>query len=176
MKIYTKTGDKGTTALIGGTRVSKADIRLEAYGTADELNSFIGLLRSCDLPKDVDVFLQTMQNDLFTIGGVLATDVSKVEKGLSLSQEKVAAVECKIDELNALLPPLKHFILPAGTQAVSLAHVCRTVTRRLERCMVRLLQDEVENSVIYIYVNRISDFFFVLARFLAITDEIRVVL
>ena len=174
MKIYTKTGDKGSTSLIGGTRVSKADVRLEAYGTADELNSFIGLLRSCDLPKDVDAFLQTTQNDLFTIGGVLATDVSKVQNGLSLSQEKVTSVECKIDELNDVLPPLKNFILPAGTQIVSLAHVCRTITRRLERCMVRLLQGDVEKSTEYIYVNRLSDFFFVLARFLAEGNQIDV--
>ena len=178
MKIYTKTGDDGTTSLANGKRVSKTNPRLEAYGTADELNSHIGLLRSMIASPD-EAQLQTLtsiQSDLFTIGALLAG--APADKLPDLTPH-LALLEEQIDEISLVLPPLKSFILPAGCQAACQAHVCRTITRRLERMVlaVNMAEDcsskenddtkpeQTEHSIMQ-YINRLSDYFFVLARYL----------
>ncbi len=173
MKIYTKTGDKGTTSLVGGTRVSKADIRLEAYGTADELNSFIGLLRAENMPENIDKTLNFVQNKLFNLGACLATESDKQHfvKDLRITAEDVSFVENEIDAMNEDLPVIKSFILPAGNKRVSLSHVCRTITRRLERRMVEL-GDGFDNAEISLqFVNRLSDYFFILSKKMAQIDK-----
>lgn len=174
MKIYTKTGDKGRTSLATGKRVSKSDLRLEAYGTSDELNSFVGLLRS-SLHDDlgswtvaVDKQLGWIQNRLFDVGAVLAgADFPFVE-------ENVEQLEKWIDEMDAKLPVLKEFVLPGGNEQVSRSHVCRCVARRLERRVIKWLEEsEMEAENVHVrFVNRLSDYFFVLARFLAKNLEI----
>lgn len=178
MKIYTKTGDAGTTSLVGGTRVSKGSLRLEAYGTADELNSFVGWLRAKDLPEDTDRTLQRVQNMLFNIGSCLAVEPDKEAYVADLipCAEDIAFVEKEIDRLGENLPELKRFILPAGSERVALCHVCRTITRRLERLMVRLSDALSEEGASLPpsclgYVNRLSDYFFVLSRNMAQIDE-----
>ncbi len=167
MRIYTKTGDKGTTGLIGGTRVSKSDVRLDAYGTVDELNSFIGLLLVEINDADTCKFLQFIQQKLFVVGGYLATDMTKIE----ISSENriwgndIALVEQQIDLIDTLLPPLKSFILPAGSRSAALAHVCRTVCRRAERCITSLSEaTPLDDDNPLIFINRLSDYFFILAR------------
>lgn len=167
MKVYTKTGDKGLTSLVGGQRVSKCCERLESYGTVDELNSHIGVLITyCNDTKDSE-FLTGIQAMLFVVGGYLATDNSEreVRQGNIVTPGMVADVEQEIDRLQELLPPLRLFILPGGSRAASYAHVCRTVCRRAERCILRLAETgaQVDTHVIA-YVNRLSDYFFVLAR------------
>ena len=179
-KIYTKTGDKGTTSLIGGTRMSKASARLEAYGTADELNSFVGLLRAkLEVePRDaeveeIDSMLKRIQNKLFNLGGFLATDTSVTQtcEATEVAQEEVIFLEEQIDKIQSELEPIRGFILPGGDEAISVCHVCRTVARRLERRMVALFDEEsmtdpkVQNSLQY--VNRLSDFLFVLSKKIA---------
>lgn len=174
MKIYTKTGDKGRTSLATGKRVSKSDLRLEAYGTSDELNSFVGLLRS-SLQDDlgswtvaVDKQLGWIQNRLFDVGAVLAgADFPFVE-------ENVEQLEKWMDEMDAKLPVLKEFVLPGGNEQVSRSHVCRCVARRLERCVIKWLEEsEMEAENVHVrFVNRLSDYFFVLARFIAENLEI----
>ncbi len=173
MKIYTKTGDKGQTSLIGGTRVSKADLRLDTYGTADELNSFVGLLRAEPIAKDVDELLATVQNKLFNLGAYLATDTAKhaPAEDICLTALDVQQLEQAIDRYTESLPPLRGFVLPAGNRSVALAHVCRTVTRRLERKMVALLGESPADAFALQYVNRLSDLCFVLARKLAQEDK-----
>lgn len=165
--IYTKTGDKGTTSLIGGTRVSKDDLRLETYGTADELNSFVGLLRAQNISKEIDDVLYVIQNQLFVLGGYLATDesVAELTAATRITPVMISGLENQIDAMEANLPVIRKFILPGGDQAVSLCHVCRTITRRLERYMVQLnnrINSLDANALVY--VNRLSDFFFVLAK------------
>lgn len=169
MKIYTKTGDKGKTSLIGGTRVLKNDSRLSAYGTVDELNSFIGLLVSFLEDSDNKLFLVSIQNTLFDLGATLAvdrdsTDVAKYD--ISFQEAKIERLESEIDKLEIQLEPLKSFVIPGGNQQAALCHVCRTVTRRVEReiCAMSNLF-HVDNSVLT-YINRLSDYFFVLSRFL----------
>ena len=174
MKIYTKTGDKGRTSLATGKRVSKSDLRLEAYGTSDELNSFVGLLRS-SLQDDlgswtvaVDKQLGWIQNRLFDVGAVLAgADFPFVE-------ENVEQLEKWMDEMDAKLPVLKEFVLPGGNEQVSRSHVCRCVARRLERCVIKWLEEsEMEAENVHVrFVNGLSDYFFVLARFIAENLEI----
>jgi ATP:cob(I)alamin adenosyltransferase len=168
MKIYTKTGDKGQTGLIGGTRVPKNDVRLEAYGTIDELNSFIGVLTTHKLSQSNLDFLRSIQHKLFAIGSYLATDTSVValNKASILDDDSILSVEAEIDKLNLELPELNSFILPGGSKSGALAHVCRTVTRRAERRLydVTAVYD-VDNHVI-VFLNRLSDYFFVLSRFL----------
>ena len=178
MKIYTKTGDKGTTSLVGGTRVSKSDLRLEAYGTADELNSFVGLLRAKHLPEDTDKVLNFVQNKLFNLGACLATEHDKQDyvKDLLLTAENVALLESEIDRMTAELPVIRSFILPAGTEGVALAHVCRTVTRRLERRMIELGDCFEGSGVCLQFVNRLSDYFFILSKKLAQNDECEIFL
>ena len=168
MKLYTKTGDKGKTGLIGGTRVDKNDIRLEAYGTIDELNSFIGLLTTYEIEALELSFLQYVQNKLFTIGSYLATDTSKVSlhKASVLDADSIFRVESEIDRLDERLPELTSFILPGGSQSGALCHVCRTVTRRAERRLYDVnLVYPIDDQVI-VFINRLSDYFFVLSRYL----------
>ena len=164
--VYTKTGDKGTTGLIGGTRVPKYDIRLEAYGTVDELSAQIGLLLvHIDNERECE-FIRIIQNKLFAIGSHLATDQSKTElvKASIITSEHIKELETKIDEIDNLLPELTSFVLPGGSVPSALAHVCRTVCRRAERRILSLSETaEVSNELI-IYINRLSDFFFVLSR------------
>lgn len=167
MKIYTKTGDDGTTSLYGGRRVNKDELRIEAYGTVDELNSFVGLCASALLDTDVlDVILE-IQNRLFTIGSSLANDPQKELTIPDILESDVQLLENTIDNLNKDLLPLKNFILPGGNKAVSYAHICRTVTRRAERRIVSLADQEKVEPIVIKYLNRLSDFFFVLARAIA---------
>lgn len=169
-KIYTKTGDEGMTSLVGGERVSKCSPRLESYGTADELNSHIGMLMACMTGEKVDAdrsFLCNVQRALFTVGGYLATDTTKREttKGTTVTQEMVDEVEKEIDRLTALLKPQRAFILPGGCMAAACAHVCRTVCRRAERDVLRLQESGAEvDANVKKYLNRLSDYFFVLSR------------
>ena len=166
MKIYTKTGDKGTTSLVGGTRVPKTHIRLEAYGTVDELNSNLGLLITYLLDgKDKD-FLQQVQDRLFAVGSNLATDREKMElkEASIISSEQVEMVEREIDRLDTLLPPLSAFILPGGSRGAAVCHVCRTVCRRAERRILALAEQVEISSELLAYVNRLSDYLFVLSR------------
>lgn len=168
MKIYTKTGDKGTTSLIGGTKVSKAHLRIEAYGTVDELNSYIGLCNDLLTDKDSNIILQEIQDRLFTIGSALACDPEKETKMKipDLKEEDIALLEKEIDKMDAALPSMKSFILPGGHPTVSHLHVARCICRRAERSCVRLETDNNEvEPMIRKYLNRLSDYLFVLARY-----------
>lgn len=165
-KIYTKTGDKGTTGLFGGARVSKDDARLEAYGTVDELNSFLGQLK--DQVQDQEVFelLYQIQNSLFNAGSILATDPDKPELKMTFDNSITIDLESAIDKMQADLPALMNFILPGGHPLVSSCHILRTVCRRAERRVVTL-SGLVETDIeICIFLNRLSDYFFVLSRYL----------
>ena len=163
MKIYTKTGDKGSTSLVDGTRVSKTDQLLKCYGTVDELNSYIGLLISLE----ADDFLTEIQRQLFVLGGMLATPPEKWDKFWkdSALDSFILKVEEKIDEMTAELPPFKGFILPQGNEAIARVHVCRTVCRRAEREVVVLFNENRAYENPMKLLNRLSDFFFTLARF-----------
>ena len=177
-KLYTKTGDKGQTGLIGGTRVSKADIRLEAYGTVDELNAQIGLLVAEDLTPEHTVFLQFIQNLLFTVGSNLATDTTKTDYRVAsvMKDEYITAIEQEIDRLDSQLTPLTNFILPGGSRKSALCHVCRTVSRRAERRIIEMSNVyETENKII-VFVNRLSDYFFVLSRYMLMEDQMQEIL
>lgn len=166
MKIYTRTGDDGTTGLIGGTRVKKYNIRLEAYGTVDELNSYIGLLRSLLEDKPTDLILEKVQNKLFVIGANLATEVHKelIKKQLPCRESDIVMLENEMDRIVELLPPLKNFILPGGTQANAFCHVARTVCRRAERRIVELSEESEVDALLIKFINRLSDYLFVLSR------------
>lgn len=166
MKIYTKTGDAGETGLFGGGRVSKADERVDAYGEVDELNATLGLARSFGLPPDVDALLQRLQDQLFTVGAVLATPAeTKAAAHIPVLQpEWVEAMERAIDTFEAELSPMTHFILPGGTQAASALHVARTVCRRAERRVVPLLASGKAPAPVVVFLNRLSDLLFTLAR------------
>lgn len=168
-KIYTKKGDKGYTSLIGGARVPKNHVRVEAYGTVDELKSFCGALY--DTMKDgfEKNFVRSILEDLFLLESHLAIESGNSEPKffLDLKAEMTEKLEEEIDRLNEELPELTHFILPTGHPAVSTAHVCRTVCRRAERRVLDLFETEKGDENIIIYLNRLSDYFFVLARFLA---------
>lgn len=166
MKLYTKTGDKGSTRLIGGTRVSKSDLRLEAYGTVDELNANIGLLISLGVSERSSVFLQNMQNLLFTVGSNLATDTSKTDLKTAsvMKDDYITAIEKEIDRLDEGLSPLKNFIIPGGSKSASQCHICRTVSRRAERRIIEMNEVYPVDNRVIIYINRLSDYFFALAR------------
>jgi cob(I)alamin adenosyltransferase len=169
-KIYTKTGDGGNTSLIGGTKVPKNDLRIETYGTVDELNSWIGLISDQLQDADVKTFLKEIQDRLFTIGATLATDAAKESKMKlpDLHTGDVEALEKNIDAMTEQLPPMKHFILPGGHVAVSSIHVARCVCRRAERLAVSLRQHDVPVADLVIqYLNRLSDYLFTLARYTA---------
>ena len=165
MKIYTKTGDEGMTSLVGGKRVKKCCARLDSYGSVDELNSFIGLLVTYITDEADIAFLQKIQRELFMVGGSLATDLSVSEARCEVTQVMISDIESEIDRLSVLLPPLRSFVVPGGSRASALAHVCRTVCRRAERCVFALIEEggAVEENVA-VYLNRLSDYFFVLAR------------
>ncbi len=172
MKIYTKTGDKGTTALFGGTRVPKHHIRIDSYGTVDELNSHIGLLRDQDIDKQTREFLINIQDRLFTIGSILATDPekSKLKNGKDrlkipkIVESDIEDLEKEIDKMNEELPEMTHFVLPGGHQSVSFCHIARCVCRRAERLSTALYDIEAFDDKVLIYLNRLSDYLFVLAR------------
>jgi len=170
MKIYTKTGDQGMTGLVGGTRVQKNDVRIEAYGTVDELNSLIGWLASYEFMEFESEFLSEIQHLLFAIGSNLATDRTKIALNSAsiISDDDILKIENEIDRLGENLPELRAFILPGGTPEGSLCHVCRTVSRRAERRILDIGNDySVDNQIIK-YINRLSDYFFVLSRYVTI--------
>jgi len=168
MKIYTKTGDDGTTSLFAGGRVSKHHLRVEAYGTVDELNSFVGLIRATSEHKNIDEWLEVIQNELFNIGADLATpmDAENVDWLKRLEASPAEQIEIWIDTLDKDLDPLKNFVLPGGTIAACHTHVARTVCRRAERLCVALSESDAINNNVLVYLNRLSDFFFALARWL----------
>lgn len=167
MKLYTTTGDKGQTGLIGGTRVSKNDLRIDTYGTVDELNSFIGLLTCQPLEQQDILFLRSIQHQLFTIGSYLATDRTKTElhSASILKEDAISNIETEIDRIVAELPELKYFILPGGSQSGALCHVCRTITRRTERKLFDMNEIYNIDTRILVFFNRLSDYFFALSRF-----------
>ncbi|MEE4013144.1 cob(I)yrinic acid a,c-diamide adenosyltransferase [Roseibium sp. FZY0029] len=170
-KIYTKTGDDGTTALGSGERRLKSDLRIEAYGTVDETNSVVGLIRlnTGQSAPDVDQVLGRIQNDLFDLGADLATPETDEDLGyepLRITDAQVTAIEQAIDVLNAELKPLRSFVLPGGSPAAAHLHLARTVSRRAERLMVELAAREKINPAAVRYMNRLSDYFFVASRYL----------
>jgi cob(I)alamin adenosyltransferase len=172
MKIYTKTGDKGSTALFGGTRVSKHHIRIESYGTVDELNSHIGLIRDQQIDAHYKTTLVNIQDKLFTVGAILATDPEKatLKNGKArlnipkISDEDIKHLEDEMDAMNEALPAMTHFVLPGGHQTVSFCHIARCVCRRAERLAVALNELEPFQAQTLKYLNRLSDYLFVLAR------------
>ncbi len=168
MKIYTKKGDEGKTSLIGGTRVPKHHTRIEAYGTVDELNSWIGFLRDQDIAQNHIVLHLEIQDRLFTIGSHLASDPEKSKMKLpELEEADLLALETAMDEMDAALPEMKNFVLPGGNTLVSSCHIARTVCRRAERNTVHLSELELVSPIILKYLNRLSDYLFVLSRKLA---------
>ncbi len=176
--VYTKTGDKGTTALIGGTRVPKDHFRLEDYGTVDELNTNIGMIRSYPIDEISKNTIIRIQNILFTVGSYLATDdeVSDLRSRLKTDEEEILLLEKQMDEMEAALPPLSHFVLPGGHPAVAQCHITRTVCRRAERRIVAMAGETPVDEWVIKYINRLSDYFFVLSRHLSNyfnIDEIR---
>ncbi len=167
-KIYTKTGDKGTTSLIGGTKVSKSHLRIEAYGTVDELNSYTGLCRDIFDDTTSQQTLKEIQDRLFTIGSSLACDPEKEPKMQipDLKEQDVELLEKEIDRMNEVLPEMKNFILPGGHPTVSHLHIARCVCRRAERCCVRLNEESNHiDEIVIKYLNRLSDYLFVLSRY-----------
>ena len=167
LKIYTKVGDKGTTSLIGGTKVLKSDLRIEAYGTVDELNSYVGLCNDLLTDEHSKKILKEIQDRLFTIGSSLACDPKKELKMKipDLKEEDVSLLEKEVDKMNQVLPEMKSFILPGGHVTVSHIHVARCICRRAERCCVRLNEQAPEDFLVLKYLNRLSDYLFVLARY-----------
>jgi len=169
IKIYTKTGDAGTTSLIGGTKVPKSHLRIDSYGTVDELNSFIGLANDLISHVHTNNMLKEIQDRLFTVGSSLACDPDKepMMKIPDLKESDVILLESEIDKMNEELPAMKSFILPGGHQAVSNLHVCRCVCRRAERICVLLDQQNIfVDALVIKYLNRLSDYLFVLSRYI----------
>jgi len=165
MKIYTKTGDKGFTSLIGGTRVPKFHLRIESYGTVDELNSYIGMIRDQDITTHDQDLLKQIQDRLFTIGASLAADPEKSKMVIpDLNLEDIELLEKEMDAINAQIPELRHFILPGGNNAISFCHIARCVCRRAERLAVHLATESNVDEKVTVYLNRLSDYLFVLAR------------
>ena len=165
MKIYTKGGDSGTTSLVGGTRVCKQCTKIEAYGTIDELNSFIGdLLTVLQSAADVEL-LQKVQNWLFNAGSILAAEEAYIAKMPQVTQEQITQIEKRIDEIDSILPRHNKFILPSGVPSATKAHICRTVARRAERCICALNAEEKVCDNVLKLINRLSDYLFVLARY-----------
>lgn len=172
MKVYTKTGDKGTTALFGGTRVPKFHIRIESYGTVDELNSYIGLIRDQEMDIHYKDVLIEIQDRLFTVGAILATDPEKaiLKNGKErlnipkISEKDLDYLEKEIDSMETELPPMTHFVLPGGHTTVSYCHIARCVCRRAERLAAHLNDIEPTDEMVLKYLNRLSDYLFVLAR------------
>ena len=165
MKIYTKTGDNGQTSLVGGTRVSKTELRIEAYGTVDELNSYVGLLRDQEINNDRKDILKEIQDRLFTIGSILASEPEQTKKRIpDLHESDIELLEKEMDKMDKSLEPMRFFILPGGHQSVSFGHLARTVCRRAERITLRLAQESEVNELVIKYLNRLSDYLFVLCR------------
>ena len=168
MKIYTKTGDLGTTALLGGSRVPKHHLRIEAYGTLDELNSHIGFLRDQGINKRSTEELLEVQDRLFTLGSLLASEPGKSKVKIpEISGSDVIYLEDAIDQMNENLPPMRNFVLPGGHQAVSACHIARCVCRRSERIIVQLSESSEVPAIVLEYMNRLSDYLFILSRFLS---------
>lgn len=173
MKIYTKTGDKGQTSLIGGTRVPKYHLRIETYGTVDELNSYIGLISCQGIDSRHQQILKEIQDRLFTIGASLASDPERSKMKIpDLNEKDILLLEAEMDQMNEVLPMLKHFILPGGDTVVSYCHLARCVCRRTERLVVQLAEESFVDSNITIYLNRLSDYLFVLARKLSADNKV----
>lgn len=165
MKVYTKKGDTGMTSLIGGTRVHKSALRIECYGTVDELNAYIGLVRSQEISTHIKSLLKEVQDRLFTIGASLAADPEKSKMKIpDLQEEDVLLLETEIDQMDAALPELKHFVLPGGSTSVAYLHIARCVCRRAERLSVGLSQESFVDERVIKYLNRLSDYLFVLSR------------
>lgn len=172
MKIYTKKGDKGKTSLIGGTRVPKYHIRIEAYGTVDELNSYVGLIRDHIVGKKEEDILKEIQDRLFTLGSLLASDPEKSRMKLpELKESDVELLENEMDRMNESLPELTHFVLPGGHPIASYCHLARCVCRRAERLSVHLNDEEPVEPLVITYLNRLSDYFFVLARLQTLVNK-----
>jgi len=168
MKIYTKGGDQGQTSLLGGTRVSKSNVRIHAYGTVDELNAHLGMLGDFTTNKSRQSFIRAVQATLFTIGSHLAADPDKNTMSLpEISEQDVDMLEKAMDEMDQHLPPLKSFVLPGGHQEVSYCHVARCVCRRAERMVIELTAHSPVDALIIKYLNRLSDYLFVLSRLMA---------
>ncbi len=174
MRVYTKTGDDGTSGLIGGTRVEKYDLRLESYGTVDELNSWIGLIRSQPVDLSTKELLLSIQNKLFVIGARLATDLSKTDLSarLPLRTEDVTLLEKEMDQILDYMPPMEHFVLPGGSNTVSYCHLARTVCRRAERRVCQLANEVNIPSEVIQYLNRLSDYLFVLSRKITVDEGV----
>ena len=173
MKIYTKTGDKGYTSLIGGTRVPKHHLRIESYGTVDELNSYIGLIRDQELGMHDKEILKHIQDRLFTIGSSLAADPERSKMVIpDLHLADIELLEQEMDAMDEQLPALKHFILPGGSNAISFCHIARCVCRRAERITVHLAEESPVDEKVNIYLNRLSDYLFTLARKIASDNKI----
>ncbi|HEY3402562.1 MAG TPA: cob(I)yrinic acid a,c-diamide adenosyltransferase [Ohtaekwangia sp.] len=169
MKIYTRTGDQGTTALFGGKRISKAELRIDTYGTVDELNSWVGLVRDQDVNQKRKDTLVQIQNDLFVIGSILATEPGNEKVKIpALEEDGILFLENEIDVMDAELPPMKFFVLPGGHVSISTCHVTRTVCRRAERLVISLHEQEPINTIVIRYLNRLSDYLFVLSRKVAL--------
>ena len=179
MKIYTKTGDLGETSLFGGKRVKKYDLRIESYGTIDELNSHIGLLRDQKIDKHTYHTLIKIQNELFSIGAMLATppEKEKLKSGRNrlqsaiISKDEISFLEEEIDKMESMLKPMTNFILPGGHSSVSICHIARCICRRAERITVQLNEEQSVNKNILTYINRLSDYLFVLARKLSMVNK-----
>ena len=174
-KIYTRTGDRGQTSLVGGKRVSKYDVRLEAYGTVDELNSYLGMLIATLPVSSSDTeLLQFIQNKLFVVGSYLATDTAFTElrEASRMKATDVERIERRIDEIDRVLPPLNRFVLPGGVPAAVKAHICRTVCRRAERRICEVAGQYEVDDLILRFINRLSDYLFVLSRFMNVEEGI----
>ena len=168
MKIYTKTGDKGFTSLVGGSRISKAELRIEAYGTVDELNSYIGMLRDQEVNSIRKEVLKEIQDRLFTIGAILASEPEQTRKQLpDLLMSDIDLLEQEMDSMDETLEPMRFFILPGGHPSVSFGHLARTVCRRAERNVIRMTEESDVNTLVITYLNRLSDYLFVLCRKMA---------
>lgn len=172
MKIYTKAGDKGMTSIYGGKPLSKDDIRIESYGTVDELNSWIGLLLSHSIDKKESELLLKIQSELFSIGSLLASTSDKHESMPQVNQADIEMLEKSIDFMQSSLEPLRSFILPGGNNRCSYAHIARTVCRRAERRIVSFAKIGQVPELVIVYVNRLSDYLFVLSRYWSLQDNI----
>ncbi|MFT7034717.1 MAG: cob(I)alamin adenosyltransferase [Cyclobacteriaceae bacterium] len=169
MKVYTKTGDNGSTGLLGGTRVSKGHIRIDSYGTVDELNSYLGLLRDQEVAREKVSELIQIQNTLFVMGSSLASDPEKSKVKIpELTEESIQALEESIDAMDNELPTMRNFVLPGGHQSISFCHVARCVCRRAERLVTLLSESEQVDNLVLKYLNRLSDYLFVLSRWMTL--------
>jgi cob(I)alamin adenosyltransferase len=175
-KIYTKKGDKGLTSLFGGKKIKKSDIRIEAYGTVDELNSAIGMIIAICGDPESEEELKGIQNALFRVGTILATNPDKPQLLMEFDESQTLFLEKRIDDMESKLEPLRNFILPSGSLLVAQTHIARTICRRAERRITALDSEELQHIKILTYINRLSDYFFVLARKFASDNDVEEVL